>query len=137
MADVLSEKKGNHDNVSFLKTFNSGNDVNYRKKSTDFSYPFNFINDNSIFLSAAKNFFRKPFDEKDFKIIFDNSFKFETKEFHEDDSSIEIILLDNANSFNNTQSNYNGMRKISNEMEVYEYNLDNNRDIIDEFLHCS
>jgi len=137
VADVFSETNANNDNFSFLKTFNTVSDVNFRKKSNDFSYPFNFINDNSIFLSAAKNFFRKPFDEKDFKRVFDNSFKFETKEIYEDESSIEIILLDGANSSSNTKSNYNQIRKNSNDKELYGYNFENSRDIIEEFLHCS
>ncbi len=83
------------------------------------------------------NFFKKPMDEKDFKIIFDNSFKHETKEIIEEDFASEIILLDRINSSSNTKSNYNESRKNSSEDEVYGYNLHNNRDIIDDFLDCS
>jgi hypothetical protein len=83
------------------------------------------------------NFFKKPMDEKDFQIIFDNPFKFENKEINEENYASDIILLDRMNSSSNTKSNYNESRKNSSDVEVYGYTLDNNKDIIDEFLDCS
>lgn len=59
-----------------------------RRNSIDFLWPtFNFINDNSIFISnsAFLNVSNKPVAEerdlKDFQLIFENSFKYQGNEF--------------------------------------------------------
>lgn len=132
-----SDITGNEENFNMIRNLNSGNNIHHRKNSTDFSYPFNFVNDNSLFLNVAWNFFKKPMEEKEFKIIFDNSFKYQTKDKYEEDSASEIVFLDRVNSSSHTKSNYNESRKNSSEDDIYGYTLKNNKDIIDEFLDCS
>jgi len=105
-------------NRLFKPSFNNVLNSN-RKSSIDFNYPnFNFINDNSIFVSNP--YFRSSFkaEEKDFQLIFENSFKFANDKTHDEMKNYEnetsAILFIDENASSNRKSSVDSIN-IKNE----------------------
>jgi hypothetical protein len=115
-------------NQNLLMTFNSN-----RKHSIEFNYPFAFLEENnSLFLNAGSNFKsnqKNSMDEKEFQLIFDNSLKFDDKDF----DIITDIILENQNSSNSESID---SPKNSTLEEGYEF-CEGKDDIIDQFLDCN
>ena len=105
-----------------------------RKSSFDCMCPtFNFVNDNSIFLSNTyiRNHFKG--EEKDFQVVFENSFKFANEKANEehliqDDEFSGILFVDE-----NVSSNTN-RRSSSIEIEPVININETNYDIISKFM---
>ena len=107
---------------------------NNRKSSIEFGSNFNFINDNSIFISNSsfKNLVINPYDleENDFRLIFENSFKF--RDFHKENQFIfeegdneEILLF--ADEKSSDPATPRGCNNAAKEHVT---------DVIEEFLDC-
>lgn len=93
-----------------------------RKSSIDFNYGFNLFNDNSIF-TANNNSFRSSLkvEEKEFQLVFENSFKKEEELFYNDD--VDGIFF--------VEENLSSQRKSSFEIDDP---VKFNNDIIEQFM---
>jgi hypothetical protein len=118
----------------FKPTFNSVICSN-RKSSIDFTYPnFNFINDNSIFITNSSFRHCLKGEEKEFQLVFENSFKFgednlgnEKLSYDHFDHEVSAILFLDENASSQRKSS---TESISNSKSD-SIDVD---DIIDQFM---
>jgi hypothetical protein len=119
----------------FRPSFNSVICSN-RKSSIDFNYPnFNFINDNSIFISNSSIRQSIKAEEKEFQLVFENSFKFAEANSNNDkmnydhfDHDVSAILFLDENASSQRKSS----TESSNLTNTKSDNVD--MDIIDQFM---